>query len=206
MSALAVQSDQVFTGERLNGLLTSGATIRHDVDFDLGCAMEMAKLEHTLGVHSCFLLRTDGVEYSDGAAAQAAGVLEMYGHIVGIHPDLGLPRDAGVTASRLAEAADTSFRIASEHWTPDKVVAFHAPPVSVLWRDVPGFSHMMANRWRGRYLSDSRGRFLTSPEDSLPTKKAAKNGVRFQLNLHPEWWFLAPDEAERLREQEAGKP
>jgi hypothetical protein len=60
------------------------------------------------------------------------------------------------------------------------VVAFHMPPLVVLWRDFPEFDSAYATKWRGRYVSDSRRRWS-------PAKALAVND-RAQVCLHPEHW------------------
>lgn len=196
--------DTAFSIERLRALhdMANRAVFwRHDVDFDLGCAVRMARLEAGEGIRSTFFLRVDGEEYSLREAWVAARRLASYGHFVGVHVNLRLSRDAEVPGALLAVQCADDFRKLKRRFPEcTQRVSLHAPPGAALWREIFGFDHAMAPWWKGFYLGDSRGVFRQSPEEFLLVDRPV------QLNLHPEWWFLPEAEAQKLREQEALKP
>jgi len=185
-----------FSKRHLLRLLTSGAVIRHDVDYDLGCAVRMAHLERLLGVRAIYCIRTDGVDYSLEDARRLSLDLGALGGIVALHPWLEVGRGAAVASGDLSEACFRSWAVLPG---ATRYVSFHAPPHDALWRKVPQFHHLMGPAWKDRYCSDSRGRFAVDPDEML------KRG-RCQLNLHPEWWLLGRDAAQELREREAVAP
>lgn len=195
---------QDFTLERLRGLLAldhPGVFWRHDVDYSLDAALEMAMLEAELGVQSTYYLRPDPRVYGVtpdglvGVGKEIAG----WGHELGVHVDLGLPRDATVTDEQMRTACREQAALLS-HLRVYSRVSFHAPPHDVYWRDVPGFDHAMGPEWRGRYAADSRGHWTISPERLLLTLK------RVQIGLHSEWYYMPEPERTALREREEVAP
>lgn len=192
-----------FTLDRLAGLLEAShekVFWRHDVDYDLGCAVKMAEFEAEHGVTSTYYIRAHAQEYrpSDPAYAEALVQISSFGHQLAAHVDLKLPREAMV--SELWMRAACIRQSALLGFDPQRLVSFHAPPHDALWRDVQTFTHAMGPAWKDRYVADSRGVFRRSPEEALAT------GESVQINLHPEWWFLPEAEADRMRVREMANP
>lgn len=195
-----------FTVDHLRSLLTMGGRSvfwRHDVDFSPSCAIEMAKLEFGMGMglRSVFYLRVDGEEYSLMDMALCAAEIAEYGHQIGVHVSLDLPRTARPTEALLAARCSAAFSVAQGAFgMTTRKVSLHAPPHAARWRTISGFEHAMAPCWKGYYLGDSRGVFSENPEAFLLLDRP------LQVNFHPEWWFLPENQKEELREQEALKP
>jgi hypothetical protein len=198
--------DQDFSLERLERLLTADnpeVEWRHDVDFDPGCALQMAQMEHRLGVRATYYVmgRSDSYNPFGPKIRQVFKEIVGHGHTLGMHVDLEVNRGALVTTDELRQACDLDWMLFQESdLDMTRRVAFHAPPRSVYWRDVPGFEHALAPEWRDRYVADSRGRWRESPEDKLAA------GGPVQLNLHSEWWWWTADLAASVRKIEAEKP
>lgn len=193
-----------FTRERLVGLFAMdrhGVRFRHDVDYDPVCALEMAELEADCGVHADYYIRIRGPynPFSDDLQ-QILHTILLLGHRLGVHVDLGLPRDAETPEWLLERATTRDYRLLSSEYPVDRIVSFHAPPRSVYWRHVPGYTHALTIRWKDRTVTDSRGIWHGDPEAMIA------DGGLVSLNLHPEWWMWPQDKADEWRIIEAGKP
>lgn len=193
-----------FSRERLVGLLAHAdrLTLRHDVDYDPACALEMAQLEHDHHVRSTYYIMGRGVynPFSLDVKRILYAILAL-GHDLGSHVDLGLPRDADVPSWVMTRAAVKEHRLLSTEYPMTRKVSFHAPPHAVYGRDVPQFEHAMAGP--ADWLADSRGVWRESPEERIA---ALEPGQRLRLNLHPEWHFWPQEKADEWRAIEAAKP
>ena len=175
---------------------------RHDVDYDLNCAVQMAKFEEEIRVRSIYYLRSRAEEYSPQSEEfqGAVKIIRDAGHEIGLHVDLDLPRQAGVSAQYVIDCAYEQLGELGLSLGYEPHLSFHAPPEDALWRQYTGFRHAMSAKWIGRYIADSRGVFRIDPRTFLVTHG------NWQVNLHPEWWFLPKEEAQEMREREARKP
>lgn len=142
----------------------------------------MARLEARLGVSSTFYVMARSPYYNPWSAQGAAALREILacGHRLGLHVDLDCARDAVVSIATLtAMAEDDRYLLPA---ASSRALSLHCPPMSLLWVELPGFEYTYDPRWRGRYLSDSRGRFaFGDPEDHADRP--------LQISLHPEHWF-----------------
>ena len=202
MSATPAEDPRTdFSLRHLEWILNSGNHFfRHDVDYDLGCARKMAMFESELGISSVYYLRSRAEEYRPGDPEfnDTVGTILAAGHSIGIHVDLGLPRDATVSIGHIESCAHEQLKELGLELGDSPPLSFHAPPQDALWRMVPGYRHAMLASWAGRYIADSRGVFRSSPIRII-------TGV-WQVNLHPEWWFLPALLADTMRSREAVKP
>lgn len=173
---------------------------RHDVDYDLECAVKMAEFEKERGIRATYYFRGMSCEYSPFSHEYAKTMHRVFelGHRIGVHVDLLMPREYEVATMQVVVAYNQ--QCAPVSCKANGVFSLHAPPHSALWRDYPGLAHAMSPDWAGLYLADSRGVFRSDPFDFLKNRRG-----RVQINLHPEWWFLPADEAQAMREREAVK-
>jgi len=206
---LRTSSAPGFDPDTLGDILEHGEQIelRHDIDFDPTCALEMAKFETACRVRATFYFMVRG-PYNSFSPDNTEIIrrIRSLGHEIGLHVELGLPREAETPVWLLRRACTSELRLAVAGHA-DCVggkVSFHAPPRSVYWRTVPGFEHALSPRWEGRYLADSRGVWKEDPLAYISEK--LERGERPQILLHPEWWFWPSERADRQREIEAGKP
>lgn len=184
---------RLFSLWRLN---RKGVLWRHDIDNHLEHAVRMASMELAAGIHAIYYLHAETPEY-DRTSERFHEVIEHVltcGHEVGTHVDLKVPRHETISDEWLIEACEKQVETLAA-WPVGRRISFHRPPQDVVWRHIPGFEHALSPFWRNRYSSDSRYRFRTNPEDLL------RGSGHVQINLHPCWWFLDPEEAERLRDQ-----
>lgn len=142
----------------------------------------MGELEARLGIRATFYIMTASPYYNPRSreGVEALRQLMRCGHALGVHLELDLARDASADVRTVAALADADRRrLPAPIGT---ALSIHCPPDALVWVDVPRFDYAMAPRWRGRYLSDSRGVFsFGDPEDHA--------GRPLQVNLHPEHWF-----------------
>jgi len=142
--------------------------LRHDVDLSLEAALEMARLEHELGVRATYFLMTESGFYNldSHVGKYAQRQLRQWGHAVGLHAVY--PR------------AELDRRF-------DKVIAWHNPDPEYMSQPIGGAVNVMEEPYftPGHYRSDSNRQWREGcPDDEL------RDG-RFewlQLLVHPEIW------------------
>lgn len=183
--------------ERLYRLDRGHVWWRHDVDYVLECAIEMAIFEQGHGIKSTYHLMATGTL----DILEVGREIQSRGHLLGAHVDLKLPRAAGVTTREMVKACREQVgQLEDLGLDVGHRVSFHAPPHAALWRDIRGFQHAMSPAWRHRYAADSRGVLRVNLETFIASHPSV------QINLHPEWWFLPEPEATAMRAVEADKP
>ncbi len=142
--------------------------LRHDVDLSLEAALELARVEHELGVRATYFLMTESAFYNlDSHVGRETLVqLRQWGHAVGLHPVH--PR----------AALDDRF---------DNVIAWHNPDPGYMSEPVPGAVNVMEPPFftQGLYRSESNRHWREGcPHDDL----AAGAFEWLQLLIHPEIW------------------
>ena len=142
--------------------------LRHDVDLSLEAALELARIEHELGVRATYLLMTESVFYNldSHVGRYAQRQLRQWGHAVGLHAVY--PR---------AEA-DGRF---------DRVISWHNPDPEFMSQPVVGAVNVMEPPFftPGHYRSDSNRRW----REGCPHEELAAGGFEWlQLLVHPEIW------------------
>jgi len=147
---------------------TGDLFLRHDVDLSLEAALEMARLEHELGVRATYFLMPESGFYNldSHVGLYAQRQVREWGHAVGLHavyPRAGL---------------DRRF---------DSVISWHNPDPGYMSRPIDGAVNVMEEPYfmPGRYRSDSNAQWREGcPHDEL----AAGAFEWLQLLIHPEIW------------------
>jgi hypothetical protein len=147
--------------------------LRHDVDLSLAAALDLAAVEHDLGVTSTYFLMTESVFYNLDSVEGAHTLqrLRGLGHRVGLHAVW--PR---------AELDDRF----------DPVIAWHNPDPGYMSEPVEGAANVMEARFFSpeTYRSDSNQRWRHGcPHEAL----AAGAFPWLQLLTHPEIWVHPGD-------------
>lgn len=140
--------------------------LRHDVDLSLDAALELAEIEHELGVGATYFLMTRSEFYNLDAAsgARALDRLRALGHRVGLHA--------------VWPHVDDDARF-------ERVLAWHNPEPEYMREPVDGFVNVMQSPWADVYRSDSNQHWRQGcPHDDL----RAHAFERLQLLVHPEIW------------------
>jgi hypothetical protein len=135
--------------------------LRHDVRLSLEGALEMARLEHDLGVRATYLLMTESAFYNldSHVGHYAQRQLRQWGHAVGLHAVY--PR------------VDLAERF-------DKVVSWHNPDPSYEREPVFGAVNAAEPPYGDELLSDRDG----CPHEAV----ASGEHSSLQLLIHPELW------------------
>ena len=164
--------------------------LRHDIDFDIGKALEIALLENQLNVASTyfFLIRSDSYNFSTPENIKKIKEIYNLGHKVSIHFDSTLysSAKAGFTLEK------NLFKLLTNLNT--EIVSFHRPNNFYLDNndDFFGVPHTYQDRFFKdiKYISDSGGGFFYDH----PTKcDAFKNFDSMQFLTHPIWWTTKGD-------------
>jgi hypothetical protein len=147
---------------------TGDLFLRHDVDLSLEAALEMARLEHELGVRATYFLMTESVFYNLDSHAGRDAVRELrdLGHAVGLH---------GVYPR-----AELDARF-------DPVIAWHNPDAEYVNEPFDGAVNVMEPPYftKGRYRSDSNQHW----REGCPHAELAAGSLEWlQLLVHPEIW------------------
>lgn len=142
--------------------------LRHDVDFSLEAALELAAVESELGASTTYLLMTRSSFYNlaSSEGERALAELRALGHAVGhhaAHPHVDL---------------DERF---------DPVVAWHNPEAAWMSEPIAGAVNVMTPPWfePARYRSDSNHHWRRG----CPHEELAAGALDWlQVLVHPEIW------------------
>jgi hypothetical protein len=166
--------------------------LRHDIDFDLSKAAEMARIEAKAGVRATyfFMLRTEHYNlFSKTGSLLIREILDR-GHYLGLHFDCA-SYPAETSVDQFQRACQTEASIL-ESWfsTPVQIVSYHRPAPNVLMGD-PRLSLPYLNTYLPlytkeiRYCSDSRGEW----KHGTPLESDAFiRGEPLHVLVHPIWW------------------
>lgn len=168
--------------------------LRHDVDMDMGRALQMAELEHQHGIRSTYfvLLTSDLYNLQSGRNRSMARAIQDMGHEIGLHFDeRAYPEDMGDpdrVRQRIREEMDILSGILGTEAT---VFSYHRPSSAVLDADitVPGGVNAYGSGFfrESKYLSDSRRRWRE------PVEEVIRQGGHPRLHIltHPFWYYSA---------------
>lgn len=163
--------------------------LRHDIDYSLSYAYEMAKLEHSLGIKSTYFLLFSSEYYNmlDQKNITLAKKIYDLGHEVGLHYDVKVMQSNIHIDPKVV--IDQHVKMLSLLTGKEvKSIAMHNPSINGedIFKELPlnnAYSSVYLNS--GAYFSDScmawRNEFMNYyKEDSFPDK--------FQLLIHPILW------------------
>jgi hypothetical protein len=160
--------------------------LRHDIDYSVAKALEMAEIEHDLGVQATVFLMLGSPYYNllDSDNLAAARRIARLGHEIGFHYDTDLIDEQDDTRLGLVLGEHAVF-LSRAIGTPVTSVAQHNPSVTRTRVRVPGFTDAYDDRYFKQiaYLSDSR-RLFGSPDPY----RFFEEHDRCQLLIHPLWW------------------
>lgn len=169
--------------------------LRHDIDYSVVKALEMAQVEHDLGVQATVFLMLASPYYNllDADNLRAARKIAELGHEIGFHYDTDLfdgldPERQGLEIVRQSEFLAATIGV------PITSVAQHNPSVTTTRVRVPGRADAYDDQYFKHigYLSDSR-RLFGAPD----VYRFFEEHGRCQLLIHPLWWH---DESKSRRE------
>ena len=167
--------------------------LRHDVDFCVRYAVEIAVLEYELGIRSTFFFLINSALYNLFASENLRAIKKIVdmGHMICLHADEEALQDLtpndkrtylkGQLTALTSVLPFANGHIISRHrpnlskpsdWLPSEYLDVYSPP---FFKDI-------------EYASDSHG---TWRYGSPTERKAFQKKVSFQLLTHPIWWTAA---------------
>ena len=164
--------------------------LRHDIDNDIGKALELARIEKEEGAKSTFFVLVTSDFYNVFSARCAAQLREIagYGHDIGLHfdeiryPEIKTPEDAKEKILLEAHLLETAIG------QNVKTVSMHRPSRMMLEADleIPGMINSYGQVYfKGfKYVSDSRRRWREPVEDIVK----AKTYDRLHILTHAIWY------------------
>lgn len=164
--------------------------LRHDIDIDLHCAVEMARVEQQEGVAATYFLMLHNELYNVAATSSRALVRELteLGHAIGLHFD---PTYWSVTTrEELHEYVRLEIgwlsKIADR---PVKYVSFHQPTTFILDDDFEDdlFVSVYNRKFTKdlRYIADSMGGWR---EEAIDELLRSGRSSKIQFLSHPALW------------------
>jgi hypothetical protein len=164
--------------------------LRHDIDYSVLKAREMAEVEHRAGVRATVMVLLTSPFYNLLQVEHLAAVRDIasMGHEIGLHYDC----DACLSADPQRQA-DEIVRIARflEAYAGVSItsVAQHNPSMTKVRVSVAGYVDAYSQPYFKdmAYVSDSR-RLFGAPD----VYEFFRQHARSQLLIHPLWWFHEP--------------
>jgi hypothetical protein len=161
--------------------------IRHDVDFSVRGALQIAKIESREGVGSTFFFQLRSPLYNALGQHSSNVIRTIYdqGHDIALHVDLSLYGD------RYMEGLREEIRLLSTYYpfANTEIVSFHRPgDIEKLQRmQLLKVRHTYERRFFGDmiYISDSKGVWRYG---NPTTSRAFHSRKPIQLVIHPMWW------------------
>lgn len=179
-----------------SGTSTGVVYLRHDVDYSLQMAVELAKANAALGVSGTFflLLRSQVYNLLSYDAIPYVQRLADLGQRLGFH--MALPSGVPATAAGLAELVRADFDIVARHVPAvESVFAWHNTTPAILELgldlDVPGLVSAYSRRLFKDipYHSDTGMRYSVREWRAI----AGSDAPAMQLLFHPELWVGGGD-------------
>ncbi len=166
--------------------------LRHDIDFDLECALKMAEIEASVSIQSTyfFMIRTEHYNVFSEAGTDLINRILALGHHLGLHFDCAAyPQN--VTRQDLAKACQTEAMLLQNWFDRDvEIVSYHRPNAQVMTGD-PKLSAPLPHTYMKmytkeiQYCSDSQGVWRFG--DPL-SGEAYRQREPMHLLVHPIWW------------------
>ncbi|WP_342598762.1 hypothetical protein MHB48_14950 [Psychrobacillus sp. FSL H8-0483] len=163
--------------------------IRHDVDFSLDKALEMARIEQDLAVKSTYfiLLSTNFYNVFSKESFEKLKQIESLGHEIGLHFDE--KRYKIHTIEDMQKSVELEAEVLGKLLNTDiNVVSMHRPSKLVLENDIQ--FHKLINSYSSKYfksmkyVSDSRMNWREDPIETIESGKYEK----LHILTHPFWY------------------
>jgi hypothetical protein len=168
--------------------------LRHDVDYDLDKALELALIEREHGIHATYFLMVNSDMYNV-FNSNIVKELWVMGHKVGLHYDLSKNDDVYRQAEMLSIHGGVNVN----------TIAAHNPSISGKdkWASGKWHNSAYADKYTKdtTYISDSCGHWRKGAWDNIPD--------RIQLNTHPINWSVMEtgryQKLESIRQKKLGE-
>ena len=177
--------------EELNANKNNQLIIRHDIDLDIDLALDMAKIENSIGSKSTyfFLMRSESYNLISAENLEKVKLIKDLGHKISIHFDLMLYKDVHEGLKNEIEIFYTFFNEEID------IISIHRPNADFL-NSPENFFNIKTSYEAGftkeniSYYAYSGGSFrFGNPVESLDFRE----NKNIQLLTHPVWWILDKD-------------
>ena len=164
----------------------SAVILRHDIDFSVFKALEMAEIELGLGVNSTYFVLLTCPFYNalEQRNTDALKKIARMGNEIGLHYDSSLLE--GLSNEQINERIEKQVSIL-ESVTECRIesISQHKPATSKVRPKITRYKDAYDDKYFKQigYLSDSRKYFATEDVHSF-----FKKHKRSQLLIHPIWW------------------
>lgn len=177
--------------------------IRHDVDLDLDTALEMAKIESSLGMVGSYYIWINSPFYNifENRYTKIINEIIALGHEIGLHFDetaysCESPKEMLFYIEKECKIINEYFNINIES------VSFHRPSEMVLNGDLVlgKYINTYSNKHfkQYKYISDSKGLWR---DGCICKRFSTLDSEKIQLLTHPIWWKEeSMNNQERLKE------
>ncbi|APX95911.1 hypothetical protein [Natronorubrum daqingense] len=175
------------------------AFVRHDVDVCLEEALELAYVEHELGISTTYMVFPRSPLYDLEAQRDILLEIQALGHEIGLHCDLGIrttrdraertaSREGGLGPAERATIDEARSRLEAVGVGPVESMSFHRPAEQLLGGPptISGMVNAYSSELLSAYISDSGGRWREGPP--IDSVRAVSDADSFQLLTHPVWW------------------
>jgi len=160
--------------------------LRHDVDYHIDYALELAKIEKKLNIKSTyfFLLRSDFYNLFSFESTNKINIIKKLGHKISLHFDDAIyNKNLKINFFREIKFFEKMMNVKID------IISFHRPLKKYIQsnKSVFGISHTYQSKFmkKIKYFSDSRNKF--SYGNPLSTLEYKKN-ISMQILIHPIWW------------------
>ncbi len=161
--------------------------LRHDIDLDIIGALNMAKIEHNMGINSTWFIMPNNRLYN----IMNRDIIKILKEITDMGHQLGLHIDASSynSVKDLKNDLNKYYEFYKDKINLSKTFSFHIPNKELFQNDIKidGFTNAYDSKFFKEitYISDSNRREFLN-EDRFPS--ALKNNKSMQLLIHPIWW------------------
>lgn len=161
--------------------------LRHDIDFDMRAAYEVAVKEHNLGIRSTFFFLLSNKNYNllNTETLQQAEAIKKLGHHLSLQFDPANYKDQ--EEEGLQKEIYWFEKLFGERVN---IISFHRPSEMIMssgiWLQDIEHTYLPKYSKDILYMSDSRGLWRFGHPLETETFRQQKS---MQLLLHPIWWF-----------------
>lgn len=159
--------------------------LRHDVDFSLEKALQLARIEEKEGVYSTFFIRLSAPFYNifDPTFNKIIKEIKSLGHQIGLHYEGTL--DGGSVKEKEIEK---DIQILQNRFNAERVISFHRPSMFVLGKRFKKFvsAYQPEFFYKIKFLSDSKGIWKEGCICKWLNRLSLPENM--QILIHPIWW------------------
>ncbi len=177
--------------------------LRHDIDFSLEKALDMAHLDTTAGVTSTFFFLLTAPYYNPLSEEGVAYIKKIaaLGHECGLHYDC-TSFEYLSEAQRQHRVETLANALQDVSGIPIKIIAQHKPAKSPIRQEFPAYVNAYSPQYISDivYVSDSRRMFRHADITEF-----LKQTPKSQLLIHPIWWNENPMTREEIMQSQLSK-